>query len=954
MINIPNGNVTFLFTDIEGSTKLSQDYPDIYPELLTKHNSILQNAVESNDGFVFKTVGDAFCCAFQNAEDAVKAAVGAQIIFSSEKTDELQIKVRVGIHSGRSEWSGTDYMGYMTLARSARVMSSAYGEQIIISDDTYQLLPKTFLQKEEISFRDLGERRLKDVIQPIRLYQINCTGLREDFPPLKTLDARPNNLPVQLTGFIGREDSLKIIKELLEKTRLLTLLGPGGGGKTRLAMQVGADMIDDFANGVFIAELAPVTDPDFIPDTLLNSFGIKEEARKTDEATLTDHLKNKELLLILDNCEHLIYECAVITEKLLSSCPKLRIITTSRESLNCSGERTYSVPSLSHPDISNDISPQQLSQFESVRLFIERALAVNLNFRITNENVKALAEICSRLDGIPLAIELAAARVKALSVEKICERLHDRFSLLTGGRRTALPRQQTLKALIDWSFDLLSDKEKILWERLSVFTGGWTLESAEEICSDEKIKVAEILDLLNALTEKSILIYDIDKERYLILETLKQYGEEKLRDSGGKIDILSKHLHYFMEYAEAAELKLKGDESKEQLDRLENDHGNIQSAIIWAAEGGDKEEGARLAGALHIFWAIRGHCSIGTILLESILNKIQNVSKSSLGKVLNSISNLALEQSDYEKAQKYSEKNLSLSREIDDKPGVGKSLTMLGHVALCQGNYEQAQKYYEESLSLSRETEDKIAIVFCLLNLGEIAFSQGNYEESKKFFEEGLILSRETGDKRSIAISLLNQGNLAFIQDDYIQAQKFSEESMILCREIGYKRGIGNSFHSLGCAAHHQGNYEQAMEHYEESILLFRETGNKRGIGVSFHSMGCAALTQKNHEQAQKYLEEAVSIFREIGDKECIAFSLIGFAGILSAADLHSQAVKLLGAADETLRPMSAVLDRMDQMIKEQTEKELHNKISDEEFEKYFEEGKKLTLEEAWQLVVNS
>ncbi|MBK8983068.1 MAG: tetratricopeptide repeat protein, partial [Ignavibacteria bacterium] len=616
------------------------------------------------------------------------------------------------------------------------------------------------------------------------------------------------------------------------------MLGPGGAGKTRLAMQVGADLIDDFANGVFIAELAPVTDPDFIPDTLLNSFGIKEEAGKTDEATLKYHLKDKELLLILDNCEHLINESALITETLLSCCPKLKTITTSRESLNCSGEMTYSVPTLSHPDISVNNSPQQLSQYESVRLFIERALAVNMNFRVTNENAKALAEICSRLDGIPLAIELAAARVKVLSVEKICERLNDRFSLLTGGRRTALPRQQTLKALIDWSYDLLSENEKILWERLSVFTGGWTLESAEEICSDEKIKVMEILDLLNALTEKSIIIYDIDKERYLILETLKQYGEEKLRDSGGKIDILSKHLHYFMEYAEAAELKLKGNESKEQLDRLEEDHGNIQSAIIWAAEGGDKEEGARLAGALHIFWAIRGHCSIGTILLESILDKIQNVSKSALGKVLYSIANLALEQSDYEKAQKYSEENLALSRETKDKTGIGKSLTLLGHVELCQGNYVQAQKYYEESLSLSREIGDKLATVICLLSLGEIAFGQGNYEESQKFFEEGMILSRETGDKRSIAISLLNQGNLAVILGNYKHAQKFSEESMVLCREIGYKRGIGNSFHSLGCAAHHLGNFEQAQEYYKESILLYREIGNKRAVGVSFHSMG--------------------------------------------------------------------------------------------------------------------
>ncbi|MBK6537119.1 MAG: adenylate/guanylate cyclase domain-containing protein [Ignavibacteria bacterium] len=343
----PTGNVTFLFTDIEGSTMLSQQFAGSYPAALEKHNSILNNAVKSYSGFVFKTVGDAFCCAFQNADDAVIAACDIQKLLINENWNEVVIKVRIGIHSGNAEWNGEDYMGYITLARVSRVMSAANGGQIIISDKAYELYGNTKqLNSDKIKFRDLGERKLKDVIQPIKLFQIISSGLREDFPPLKTLDARPNNVPVQLTNFIGREESMKSAKELLNQTRLLTMLGSGGIGKSRLALQVGADMIDEFANGVFIAELAPVNDPDFILQTLMNSFGFKDESGKTAEEILKDHLKDKELLLILDNCEHLIKECAVTVEMLLSNSTNLKIITTSRESLNCSGEKIFSVPSL--------------------------------------------------------------------------------------------------------------------------------------------------------------------------------------------------------------------------------------------------------------------------------------------------------------------------------------------------------------------------------------------------------------------------------------------------------------------------------------------------------------------------------------------------------------------------------------------------------------------------------
>ena len=359
----PTGNVTFLFTDIEGSTKLAQDFSEALPFALERHNTILREAVGLNNGFMFKTIGDAFCCAFGNAHEAVRAATDAQIKLNSEKWKDAVIKVRMGIHTGKSEWNGSDYMGYVTLARTQRIMSAAYGGQILISENVYEMF-----SENSISVRDLGNRRLKDLIQPVNLYQILSTEIPADFPPLKTLDARPNNLPVQLTNFIGRETDISEIKKTLTNSRLITLLGPGGTGKTRLSMQIAADMIDEYSNGVFIAEIAQVSDPSLIIQTVMNSLGVNEVKGQSQDLTLSEFLKEKEMIIIMDNCEHLIKECAELAEKLLLKCRKLKIIATSREALNCSGERTYKVPPLSLPDPNLKNSPEKLTQYEAVQL----------------------------------------------------------------------------------------------------------------------------------------------------------------------------------------------------------------------------------------------------------------------------------------------------------------------------------------------------------------------------------------------------------------------------------------------------------------------------------------------------------------------------------------------------------------------------------------------------------
>ncbi len=948
----PNGIVTFLFTDIEGSTRLAQEFHDKLSEVLERHHSILNNAVKSNNGFVFKMIGDAFCCAFHNADDAIKASVDAQKRLNSEIWNEAVIKVRMGIHCGNAEWSGTDYMGYITLARTQRVMSAAYGGQIIISNDAFEI--KRDIVSEEISFRDLGNRRLKDLIQPMNLFQVISADIPADFPPLKTLDARPNNLRVQLTSFIGREKEMKEIKKLLSDTRLLTLLGPGGTGKTRLSLQVSADLIDEFANGVYISELATISDPAFILQNVIDSLQVKEEPGRSLYETLTDYLREKEMLIILDNCEHLINECSDLAEKLLQNCPGIKIIATSREALNCSGEQTYRLPSLTVPDKSIVNTPEQLTQFESVRLFIERALSVNHNFRVNNANAPALAGICSRLDGIPLAIELAAARTKVLSVEKIYERLDNRFNFLTGGSRTALPRQQTLKALIDWSYDLLSEKEKKLWSRLSVFKDGWTLESAEVICSDELLTEGEILDLLSQLVEKSIIIYNEVKERYSILETIKQYGEEKLKESDETEKFYLKHLDHFTELTSMSKFKLSGKTNLEYLDKMETEHNNFISAIEWSVHNGKKEKGSLIASELGHFWITRGHYLTGLKLLQSLLNDVSGINKNTISKLLNVAGNLNIVQGKYEKAMAYYERGLSLSREIQNKNEIAISLIGIGNTEAETGNFEKAQSYFEESLKVSRDCNFYSGITFSLNNLGNVALIQGNFKLAEKYTKESLEMNRKSQNKHDIAFSLDTMGNIMTEKGNLELAQEYLEESLKITREIGDKSGIAYSLMNLSGISNRNGNQEQALSYLEESLRLRIELDDKTGIAYSLFSIGSIFFEQKKYEQAREYYKESLIIRTALRDKLGIAYSLLSFSLIFNYDEKLISSVKILGAAETVIKSTGIEVKNTEFRLQSQLIKELHKKLSEEEFNKYFEEGKNLTLDEACQLAISN
>ena len=562
----PNGTVTFLFTDIEGSTKLAQEYPDEMPALLARHNEILNQVIEAHNGFVFRVIGDSFSAAFHDANDALNAAVEAQRLLHNEAWSPAPIKVRMGIHTGAAQLEVDSkeniYSGYATLALTQRIMSAGHGGQILLSQSVFDLTRDRLPERAQLI--DMGERRLKDILRPEHLYQLSIPDLPSEFPPLNILESFNHNLPTQLTSFVGREKEMAEIKALLNSARLVTLTGSGGTGKTRLSIEVSTEELTSFPNGVWLIELAPLSDSSQIIPALAQAFGLQELPFNPLTKLVVDYLRDKKLLLLLDNCEHLIEACARLADDLLHQCAGLKILASSREALGIAGEVAYRTPSL--------------ADSESTRLFVERARAANPKFSLTDSNASSVTQICSRLDGIPLAIELAAARVKLLSPEQIAARLDDRFRLLVGGSRTALPRQQTLRALIDWSYDLLSEEEKQLLRIASVFVGGWTLDALEAVADDPNA-----IEHLEGLVNKSLVVTEErgNEMRYFMLETIRQYAREKLFEAKQGSAARDRHFVYFDNLSEKMWDVFRSADMIDWRDRAEEEAENFRAALEW-------------------------------------------------------------------------------------------------------------------------------------------------------------------------------------------------------------------------------------------------------------------------------------------------------------------------------------------------------------------------------------
>ncbi|HEX2991162.1 MAG TPA: adenylate/guanylate cyclase domain-containing protein, partial [Anaerolineales bacterium] len=722
----PSGTVTFLFTDIEGSTRLAQEHPQEMPALLARHNDILQKSIETHHGFVIRIVGDSFSAAFDTARDALSAALEAQRTLQTEAWSPAPIRVRMGIHTGpahavqaKDDLQGAAYEGYATLALTQRVMSAGHGGQILLSQTTHDLVREALPNGTDL--RDMGERRLKDIVRPEHIYQVTAPDLLSEFPPLKTLDTVRHNLPAQLTSFIGREGEIVEALDLLSSTRILTFIGPGGTGKTRLSLQVAAEQVPVFKDGVWLIELAQLADSTYVLSTIASTFQLREHQGLPLIDTVTDYLRGKQLLLVLDNCEHLIETCARLSERFLHACPKLKILTSSREALGIAGETVYRVPSLSLPadfqalqDAGN--LTHELMRYEAPRLFTERARKANPQFTLTSDNAAYVTQVCERLDGIPLAIELAAARVKLFTPRQIAERLDDRFKLLTGGSRTALPRQQTLRALIDWSYHTLNGTEQEVLRQLAVFSGGWTFEAAEAVAGE-----MEAMEGLSGLVNKSLVNVE-EKEgespteasyRYRYLETIRQYAMEKLLESGEAVNARDRHLAHFMDYARRAEEKFGTPQRPLWVNRLEIEHDNLRSALDWAVEH-HPESALQMVASLATFWLSRRYMTEGCKWCQAAISRAEALSTADLdrtraqrARAYSALAMLSINRGEHPAGQSAAWKGVALARQLDDPLQLARALHFLGMSSAFSGDETLAFDSLHESEALFRQIGDK-------------------------------------------------------------------------------------------------------------------------------------------------------------------------------------------------------------------------------------------------------
>ena len=819
---------------------------------------------------------------------------------------------------------------------------------------------------------ELGTSPQEETVQLYEAIKSNQVGSIK-VPSYEPSDTSNNNLPRQLTSFIGRKREMGEVKSLLSTTYLLTLTGSGGCGKTRLALEVAAAVAEDFPDGVWLVELASLMDPAFVPQEVASILDVNEQPGRSFMNTLSDYLRSKELLLVLDNCEHLIEACATLSHTLLRACPNLKIMATSREGLGITGETTLTVPSLStpQPDRIQSIETSDLKGFEAIGLFIDRAVAALPAFTLTDHNAPAVVGICHRLDGIPLTIELAAARVKSLSVEEIKTRLDDNFRLLTGGSRTALPRQQTLRATIDWSYNLLSNSEKAMLSRLSVFSGGWELTAAEAVCADEDkveggshIHPDEVLDLLTSLVDKSLVIAEGasfseevgGKIRYRMLEMVRDYGRDRLVESGEESTLRNRHLGWFLELAEQAEPELRGPNQVEWLDRLEVENGNMRAALEWSLGSGpflrkrESEAGLRLALTLWWFWFKRGYYTEGYQWLERTLSANKSASPSLRAKALNWTGLMAWWEGDYRRAGESCEESLALFREIEDKWGSAWSLNALGRVAQAQNNYERAVELGEESLTFFREVKDKYGMGWTFIMLGDVAQVQGDHERAKAMYKEGLVPLQELGDKHGIAWSVMNLGGLAYqIEGDYERAATLLEESLSLFRELGDSMGVAQSLTQLGDTLLRRSDLENAEVLLQESLALSQEVVGGKSFGVStLYVLGQVAHSRGDYERATDLYKESIERAWERRSKYLIGVRLEALGGVVVAQGQPERGARLLGAT-EALRQETgtALIDPYDRANHDRSLAALHTQLDEEAFKAAWEEGRAMSVEEA-------
>ena len=888
-MNLPVVTASFLFTDIEGSTRLWEEQPEWMRNALARHDDLLTHTIQKHQGHVFKTIGDAFCAVFPNSLAALNASIEAQAalhqtdLAANEQAGSPGLRVRMAIHTGEAEERNGDYFG-PSLNRAARLLAAGHGGQVLLSDVAHQLVCQEI--PETIALRDLGEHQLRDLRDPEHIWQLCIADLPGEFPPLKTVNRPHHNLPQQLTSFVGREQAVAEVKRVLAETRMLTLTGAGGCGKTRLALKVGADLVENENADVWLVELASLSDPSLVVQTVAGVLGVREEPGRTLLQGLQDTLAAKKLLLVLDNCEHLMDACAQLVAPLLHTCPLVRVLATSQEALAIPGERTWQLPSLSVPKLDHSASDglgvraqeeavSLLTKYEATQLFLERARAYVPVLEATPQNAPAVVQICQQLDGIPLAIELAAARVRVMSIEQIAMRLSDRFRLLTGGSRVALPRHQTLMASIDWSYDLLSEPERILLRRLSVFQGGCTLDAVETVCTATLLESWEALDLLFRLVDKSLVVYEErhDGARYRLLESVRAYSAEKLKAAGELQETRAQHRLYFCSFAEKCDRELLNCDQNLMLNSLETEHDNLRAVLEWCADDNEPLSELRMAGALWRFWFFRSYLREGS---ERLAKALQHATDSGLqaetASVLTGAGVLAYFQGDAMRAYVCCSESQARARECGDLWLLATSLNVLGILAYHTGALQQAKDYFEEALEISRELGDAWAMALSLSDVGFIRMEQGDFADALACCEEAISLARSVGEKWCICNALFYLGSVARAQGDHTRARELLAEGLTVSQELGQVVVSTWCLEGIGWAWGLEGHSAKAAK------MLGAAEALREGLGAPPSPSTSAGYAQ-NRERLQAMLEqeifEAVWLEgRQLGRAAAFAYAL--------------------------------------------------------------------------------
>ncbi len=888
---LPLGTVTLLLSDTEGSARLWEADRDAMTAAVARLDALITEAVGRHGGVrpVEQGEGDSFVAAFSRASDALTCALALQLAIAGEPwPGGIELRLRMALHTGEVQLRDEgNYIG-AAINRCGRLRAIGHGGQTLLSRATHDLVVDRL--PEEVSLLALGTCRLRDLARPEDVYQLCHPRLPAEFPSLRSLDALPNNLPVRLTSFIGREAEIAGLKELLAENRLVTLTGAGGVGKTRLALQVAADLLDGHPDGVWWVDLARITDAGLVPNAVAAALAVKEVPRQPLVDTLKNDLRAKRTLILLDNCEHVVAACAELADALLHACQSLSILATSREPLGVEGEAPWRVPSLTLPDEKAPPSIESLSQYEAVRLFIERAIRVRPNFQVTNENAPAVAQICHRLDGIPLAMELAAARTRMMTPEQIAEGLMDRFHLLTGGVRTVMPRQQTLQASVDWSYNLLGEDERALLRRLSVFVGSFTLDAAEEVGSADGSEQQQVLELLSRLVDRSLVQVEeaAAEARYRLLETIRQYGRDRLAecgpdglaDSSEEAAVRTRHLDFYVALAERAERGLEGPGLMTWLDRLDLELGNLRTAMDWSAQTSEVDKGLRLTAPVWLFWLVRGHLSEGRGRFEAALSPgdgdplLRASTLITVGTLENFYGNPVA-------ARAFGEEALRIGRRLGDKRMIGRALTTLGTPAMFL-DPASAPALHEEAIDLLRQAGDAHWLSAALRLSGIAQFLAGDLARAHRRFEEAVSISRTAGDRVGLGIGLAFFGNILVRTGELSEAHAAYVESLVIAHELKDQLVMAMDLSGLGSIATYRGEYESAAGLLEEGVACARES-TPLVLAFVLLYRGLLDYARGDFETATGHLEEAVNLARAMRILWCVTWVLRALGDVTRA-----------------------------------------------------------------------